>query len=178
MREKQSRSRARLAIAWRGHSIDTGPVMRLLPEGPAMEVRGITAAPYDAGVAKDLAGLRVLLVEDEVLACLEVEDLLRGVGCRIVGPAGRLDDALRLAREAELDGALIDLNLAGEPAYPVIDALIARAVPYVLVTGYDMPSVAAPYRGAPHIGKPFAESAVLSAVQRFNDSRTRPPPRG
>jgi CheY-like chemotaxis protein len=143
-----------------------------------MEVRGIAAAPWNAGAAEDLAGLRVLLVEDEVLACFEVEDLLRGVGCRVVGPAGRLDDALRLAREAELDGALVDLNLAGEAAYPVIDALIARAVPYVLVTGYDMPSVAERYQGAPHIGKPFAESAVLSAVQRFNDARARPPSRG
>jgi CheY-like chemotaxis protein len=143
-----------------------------------MEVRGITATPRSVEVAKDLTGLRVLLVEDEVLACLEVEDLLRGLGCRVVGPAGRLEEAVRLAREAELDGALIDLNLAGEAAYPVIDALIARAVPYVLVTGYDMTSVAAPYRGAPHIGKPFAESAVLSAVGRFNDIRTRLPSGG
>jgi CheY-like chemotaxis protein len=139
-----------------------------------MAARAIAAPLRDAAEAKDLAGLRVLLIEDEVLACLEVEDLLREAGCSVVGPAGRLDEALRLAREAEMDGALVDLNLAGEPAYPVIDALVARAVPYVLVTGYDMPSVAAPYRDAPHIGKPFAESAVLSALWRFNEPRARP----
>lgn len=116
---------------------------------------------------KDLAGLRVLLVEDELLACLEVEDVLKGLGCEVVGPAARLADALRLAREAEMDGALIDLNLAGEPAYPVIDALVARAIPYTLVTGYDPPSLAPPYRDAPHIGKPFGEGAVHAAVHRF-----------
>lgn len=143
-----------------------------------MEAHGVAAPLREAAGSKDLAGLRVLLVEDEVLACLEVEDLLRGAGCSIVGPAGRLDEALRLAREAEIDGALIDLNLAGEASYPVLDALIARAVPYVLVTGCDMPSIAPRYRDAPLIDKPFAESAVLSAVRRFHEGRIGIPSRG
>lgn len=116
-------------------------------------------------------GLRILLVEDEFLACLEVEDLLRHLGCEVVGPAARLPDALRLAREAGLDGALVDLNLVGEPAYPVIDELAARGVPYVLVTGYDAPSIAAAHRGAPRIGKPFGEAAVRAALGRFRALR-------
>lgn len=117
--------------------------------------------------SNSLSGLRVLLVEDEVLASLEVEDVLKGLGCEVVGPASRVAQALQLAREAELDGALIDLNLAGEPAYPVIDALVERAIPYTLVTGYDAPSLAPPYCDAPHIGKPFGEGAVRAALRRF-----------
>lgn len=65
-----------------------------------------------------LADLRILVVEDEMLIALEIEERLQRLGCEIVGPVGRLERALELARSTALDGALLDVNVKGGLVYP------------------------------------------------------------
>jgi DNA-binding NarL/FixJ family response regulator len=62
-----------------------------------------------------LDGLRVLVVEDEMMVSMLIEDMLGELGCEVVGPASRLDEAMLLAKEAELDCAVLDVNLGGPP---------------------------------------------------------------
>src|SRR3546814_6070425 len=50
--------------------------------------------------------LRVLVVEDNFLLADVIADTLREYGCEVVGPAGDVAMAVKLAREAELDGAV------------------------------------------------------------------------
>ena len=45
---------------------------------------------------EDLAGARVLVVEDEFLIALEVEVLLRDFGCEVLGPVPSVVRALEL----------------------------------------------------------------------------------
>jgi DNA-binding response OmpR family regulator len=71
-------------------------------------------------------GLRILVVEDDLLIAMEMEEFLRGVGCDVVGPIARLDEAL--ATE-ELHGAIVDLNLRSELSFPLIDQLQQASVP-------------------------------------------------
>jgi hypothetical protein len=40
-----------------------------------------------SSLASALAGQRILVVEDEMLLAMMVEDLLAGLGCRVIGPA-------------------------------------------------------------------------------------------
>ena len=114
-----------------------------------------------------LADLRVLVVEDEVFIALEIEDRLRRLGCAVVGPVGRLERALELARVAALDGALLDVNVKGGFVYPVAAELRARAVPVVLSTGYAPEALPAAFRDLPVLRKPFGagqlEAAALAA---------------
>ena len=44
-----------------------------------------------------LQGLRVLVVEDEMMVSMLLEDMLADLGCLVVGPAARLDEAMMLA---------------------------------------------------------------------------------
>ena len=44
-----------------------------------------------------LDGLRVLVVEDEMMVSMLIEDMLADLGCTVVGPASRLDEAIALA---------------------------------------------------------------------------------
>src|SRR5690606_525651 len=75
----------------------------------------------------NIAGLRILIVEDMGLIALELQTMLEGMGCAVVGMASRLSEAMDLARAAErLDGVLLDLNLAGEDSYPVTEVLHDR----------------------------------------------------
>src|SRR5260370_25687476 len=85
----------------------------------------------------ELRGLRILVVEDNFLMAESVRDLLDECGCETVGPAPSLAVALALAGQEPLDGALLDINLAGEDCFPVARLLRERGVPFILLTGFD-----------------------------------------
>jgi len=74
-----------------------------------------------------------------------------------VGPVARLDEALEMARGDAIDLAILDINLNGEKAYPVAEALAARNIPFVFSTGYGRNSLPAHYRGRPTLQKPFQQ---------------------
>jgi DNA-binding response OmpR family regulator len=84
----------------------------------------------------ELAGKRVLVVEDEVLVAMMVEDVLADAGCIVVGPFARVAEALAAARSMAVDVALLDVNVAGEKVFPVAHVLEERGVPFLFVTGY------------------------------------------
>jgi CheY-like chemotaxis protein len=75
-----------------------------------------------AGIAE---GRRVLVVEDEFTIVLLIEELL-DLGIQVIGPASRLDAALRLAREAQIDAAMLDINILGGNSHTAADILVER----------------------------------------------------
>jgi CheY-like chemotaxis protein len=106
------------------------------------------------------ARLRVLLVEDESMVALLLENMLAELGHEVVGPVARLDEALEMAQREALDVALLDVNLNGKEIYPVADALAAREIPLVFVTGYGRRALRAPYCDRPILQKPFRRDAL------------------
>jgi len=117
----------------------------------------------------DLSGLRILVVEDTTLIADSICDELQSHGCEIVGPIGRLEHALSAAREQELNGALLDINLAGEQCFPVADILQERDVPFVFITGYDTQSAIPPrFHAVERLTKPFdLDDLAIIAARRF-----------
>ncbi len=111
-----------------------------------------------------LSGARVLVVEDEYLLALDAEQMLVDAGAQVVGPAPSCSQALALVNEAAIDAAVVDVNLGGEMAFPVIDALLARGVPVVLTTGYDASLLAARYPDVPRCEKPVEAPRLLSLL--------------
>lgn len=99
--------------------------------------------------------LRVLVVEDEMIVSMMLEDMLTDLGHEVAGTAAHLDDALRLAETAELDLAMLDVNLNGRQTYPVAEALRARGLPFVFATGYGENGLPDAWRGTPTLQKPF-----------------------
>ena len=79
---------------------------------------------------------RILVVEDEALIAVMVEDMLTELGSREVGPAATIEAALELARSAEIDAAVLDVNVRGERIDPVAETLLARGIPVLFATGY------------------------------------------
>jgi CheY-like chemotaxis protein len=115
-----------------------------------------------------LAGLRVLVVEDEMMVSMLIEDMLTDLGCIVVGPAARLDEALELAKTSELDCAVLDVNLGGQPIFPLADLLREQGRPFAFATGYGDAGVREADRGAPVLQKPFREgdlARVLGALR-------------
>jgi len=108
----------------------------------------------------------VLVVEDEFLVAMDVELMLRELGCEVLGPLADLASALQAARAETLDVALLDVNLAGEPVTTVAEALAERALPFVFCTGYRMENLPSRYPAAPILTKPFQIADLRSALQR------------
>jgi CheY-like chemotaxis protein len=109
---------------------------------------------------------RILIVEDEVLIALDTQETLCEVGYEVIGPATSIDQALMLLKTAPLDGAVMDINLGQEQIWPVADALAARKVPFVLLTGMASDcKIPDAHRDAPLIGKPVLPDKLLAALK-------------
>ncbi|MBB3016965.1 CheY-like chemotaxis protein [Microvirga lupini] len=105
----------------------------------------------------DLNGLRILVVEDEAAISLLLEDMLLDFGCEVIGPAARLSAALDAVSREQVDLAILDVNVAGEPIYPVAEALAQRSIPFVFSTGYGSAGIRDTFRDRPVLQKPFAQ---------------------
>src|SRR3712207_9118444 len=97
----------------------------------------------------DLQGVRVLVVEDEAAISLLLEDMLLDFGCEVIGPAARLSAALDAVERETVDLAILDVNVAGEPIYPVAETLARKGVPFVFSTGYGSAGIKAAFRDRP-----------------------------
>lgn len=105
---------------------------------------------------------RILVVEDEYLMANELCDNLKKAGAMVIGPAPSVQQALSLVEhELPMDAALLDVNLGGEKAFPVADALIARSVPFVFTSGYDDEVLAKNYALMPRCQKPTPFALIL-----------------
>jgi CheY-like chemotaxis protein len=110
-----------------------------------------------------LSGKRVLVLEDEALIAAMVEDMLTDLGIVVVGPASTIERGLILARNEELDAALLDLNIRSARAYPVADVLQERGIPFVFATGYGHAGVD---RSKPTciVEKPYTQDKLAEAL--------------
>jgi CheY-like chemotaxis protein len=112
-----------------------------------------------------LEGLKILVVEDNLLLAEVTKILLEDSGCRVVGPAGWLQRGLELAQGEPLDGAVLDINLHGEMSFAIAGVLQARGVPFIFVTGYeDRSIVPMAYRSAPRLDKPVPDEHLIEAM--------------
>src|SRR3546814_16340509 len=72
--------------------------------------------------------------------------------------ATRLQEGLSMAHHAEVDFALLDVNLAGEKSFPIADVLTGRGIPFAFVTGYGRRGVESRYAPVPVVPKPDRKS--------------------
>ena len=120
----------------------------------------------------DLHGLRVLVLEDEMIVGMLVEDMLTDLGCIVIGPAATVSAALRLVADEPLDAALLDVNLGqGASGYPVATELAARGLPFAFVTGYEADGLPEAWRGRPTLQKPFQMAALRDVVAELARAR-------
>jgi CheY-like chemotaxis protein len=124
-------------------------------------------------VIKEFQGLRVLLVEDEMMICLLLEDMLLGFGCEIIGPACNIRRATDLAqRQESIDVAILDVNLAGQVVFPVADILAKRGVPILFATGLGADSLPPGWQGHQIVQKPMTmERLAVSLGNALRDRR-------
>ncbi|MCC6914754.1 MAG: response regulator [Rhodospirillaceae bacterium] len=112
-----------------------------------------------------LAGLRILIVEDDALVALNLQEFVESLGCTVVGPMGRLAAALDVLDRVSIDGAMLDINLHGEMVYPLAERLAERRTPMLFCSGYAFTqAVPKRFQDYPQVAKPMVEQTLRTAM--------------
>jgi hypothetical protein len=114
-----------------------------------------------------LRDCHILVVEDEYMLANELRIELGDAGAIVLGPVGTLEGALTMIEaEPHIDGAVVDVNLCGDLAYPAADLLAQRQVPFVFTTGYDQGMIPPRFKHIPRCEKPVDMAKVARAIGR------------
>ncbi|MGY0797981.1 response regulator [Lysobacter sp. A286] len=106
----------------------------------------------------------LLIVEDEMHLAMMLEDILVDAGYRVL-KASRVPTALALATAEPIDGAILDINLAGVQVFPVAQALRERDIPFLFTSGYGEDGLPDDYHGCPMLQKPYVVAQLKQAVR-------------
>jgi two-component SAPR family response regulator len=112
-----------------------------------------------------LQGVRILIVEDESILAMDLENRLTREGCEVIGLVSREAKALELLERDRPDAVVLDLNLNGKLPSDLVDALVVRQIPFVIVTGYSKRQFDSPaLQGAPRLDKPIKTEDLVRAL--------------
>jgi PAS domain S-box-containing protein len=145
---------------------------------PAGAASGAESREHKGAATQSIvAGNRLLLVEDEVLTGMMMSEMLTELGYEVLGPFGRVVDAMAAVGREDFHAAVLDVNLDGEMVYPVADAVAARGVPFVFVTGYGAEGIDGRFAQVPVLQKPIErqmlQRAFVDAGEQFAQALRR-----
>lgn len=109
---------------------------------------------------------RALIVEDEPLVLMDLEHTLVDLGYLVVGKASDLSRGLEMAKEQEIDVAVLDVNLSGSNSSPIADELHRRGIPFVFASGYTAAGIPERHRESPRVDKPYENTALSRALKQ------------
>jgi CheY-like chemotaxis protein len=116
---------------------------------------------------------RTFIVEDEAILLCDLEDIILQLGFEHVGSSTSLNEALGfLATGPEIDLALLDLNLNGDPSDPIADHLLPAGVPVLFVSGYGRRGLADRFADCPVLQKPYDDQKLAAALELILSTRT------
>ena len=119
----------------------------------------------DLRMAQGLAGKHVMISEDEHLFAEYLADAMTAEGAEVIDLAGTVKAALDVIANTRLDGVTLDLKLADEMTFQVADALAARNIPFVFLTGYGAGDVPARHANVRRVEKPVTPGVVCRALE-------------
>jgi DNA-binding response OmpR family regulator len=116
-----------------------------------------------------LRGKRILLVEDEAMLAFELQYALEETGAEVLGPALTFAEALAMFEShEEIDGAVLDVNLAGQSVIPLAVDLARKGVPLMFNTGHaDAAELRAIFPGAEVLAKPTEPDVLADRLARL-----------
>ncbi|MDZ7281315.1 response regulator [Sphingomonas sanguinis] len=113
-----------------------------------------------------LTNRRILIVEDEYMLARDLQLELEEAGAIVIGSEASVRSALsRIEQEERIDAVILDVNLGGQFAFPVADALNARQIPFIFASGYEDDVVKSRYPGVVNCAKPFVSRRLLHSLE-------------
>lgn len=98
--------------------------------------------------------MRILVVEDNAFIADDVKFMLEEMGIEVIGPAHNVNAALEILASTAVDGAVLDVNLGAETAFPIADALMERKKPFVFASSVYREQIPERFNGYDLVPKP------------------------
>jgi CheY-like chemotaxis protein len=138
----------------------------LLPDGLHLAPRSAVGRCPRSVISLDLHGLEVLVAEGEPVTALCLEEILRDLGCSVLGPVSSVAEALVLLGSVRPDVALLDVHMLDGAITPVAASLARSAVPYVVMTADNEAGLEPALSGAALLRKPYSAGEVRQVICR------------
>lgn len=111
-------------------------------------------------------------MEDDPLVAMIVEEILGDMGLDVLVVLS-LENALLEIDASEIDAVVLDMHLRGESGHPMVLALLAHAVPFVVISGGDQSELMLEFPQIQVLAKPFGREQLEASVRSLLEC-TRP----
>ena len=115
----------------------------------------------------EIAGRKILVIEDSPVVAEFVVDLLDELGCEVVGPAPNMAAAREMIESETFDAALVDIHIRGERVFPLCEILEAKRAPFILTSGYADWGMPEKWDDRPRLQKPYTLEDVEQALTKL-----------
>ena len=112
-----------------------------------------------------LSDSRILLVEDEYLFATDLAQSLTEHGAEVLGPIASLTQAQQILAGEPVDAAIVDINLQGEMAFPLLTALRDEGVPALVISGHPVSILPPEHRDVSFLAKPSPIGLTLQMIE-------------
>jgi DNA-binding response OmpR family regulator len=129
---------------------------------------------FHAGLPMNGKRLKVMIFEDDSLLASTLADVLARHGCEVGVITGSYDRAMEAACTQRCDVAVVDLHLGSVMAYPILDELQARGIPFVITTCLPRAEIPERYAAVPSVAKPYDIGELLHAIEQARVPGTPP----
>jgi CheY-like chemotaxis protein len=106
------------------------------------------------------------LVEDEALLRMMTAEMLEELGHRVIAEAGMINAAEPLARTAQFDLAVLDINVGGTYITPIAQIIADRGLPFIFVSGYGSEGRPMSFQDRPALRKPFLIESLAEMIEK------------
>ncbi|MEO3388030.1 HWE histidine kinase domain-containing protein [Mesorhizobium sp. CAU 1741] len=114
----------------------------------------------------DLAGIRVLIVEDQLLVALDLEMIIEDAEGTVLATASSAREAFAALERERPHLAILDVNLGDTTSEPIAQRLVEQGIPFMFATGYgDGGVLPEQFSRVPVVSKPYEASAILRCAR-------------
>jgi CheY-like chemotaxis protein len=115
-------------------------------------------------MTRPLCGTSVLIVEDEVIIGMMLVNEIAVAGGTPIGPVTTVAAALKEIESQIVDVVVLDTKLVDGSGANLADYLDERRIPFVVVSGYEKPSLPTGLKKAPFVAKPISLPVLMEAI--------------
>ncbi len=110
-----------------------------------------------------LIGKRILVVDDEAVACIDYAYQLRELGAKAEGIVSSNAAALTFLETHPIDAAILDYRLRDGTSTPLMEWLRDHQIPFVIISGW-VEMLPCEANAAPILEKPLLHDALCLAL--------------
>jgi DNA-binding NtrC family response regulator len=114
---------------------------------------------------QSLAGMSILIVEDEFIIGMMLSEEIARAGGTPIGPIASVAGALKAIESRSVDAVILDAKLVDGSGADLAVCLGQRRIPYVVISGYDEVNLPTGLRGASFVAKPLSLPLLMQAIE-------------